>query len=142
GLLAWTQLVDPARHGRLRRSQRIFFALAMLAIAQPVVDLLLFSSAPRYARYATPADRLFGISPLTDQRPAGAVMLVEQRLTLGPCVALLRRPSLQARRVRARRPALSHPRRRLRRRHEDALALPARPSEMTSRNAVRLRAGS
>ena len=34
GLLAWTQLVDPARQGRLRRPQRIFFALGMLALAQ------------------------------------------------------------------------------------------------------------
>jgi putative membrane protein len=108
GLLVWTQLVDPARHRRLRRPQRIFFALAMLAITQPVVDLLLFSSTPRYARYASPTDRLFGISPLTDQRLAGAVMMVEQLLTLGTCVALLLRPYLQERRGRARRPALSH----------------------------------
>lgn len=106
GLLAWTQLVDPARHERLRRPQRILFALAMLVLAQPVVDLLLFSSEPRYQRYANPAHELFGISPLTDQRLAGAVMMVEQLLTLGICVALLLRPYLVGRR--ARRPALSH----------------------------------
>jgi putative membrane protein len=107
GVLVWTQLVDPARHGRLRRPQRIFFALAMLALTQPIVDTLLFSSAPRYDRYANLADRLFGLSPLTDQRLAGAVMMVEQLLTLGICVALLLRPYLQERRARAR-PALSH----------------------------------
>jgi cytochrome c oxidase assembly factor CtaG len=107
GILVWTQLVDPARHGRLRRPQRILFGLAMLALAQPVVDVLLFSSAPRYARYADPANRLFGISPLTDQRLAGAVMMVEQLLTVGTCVALLLRPYLQERRAGARRPALS-----------------------------------
>jgi cytochrome c oxidase assembly factor CtaG len=106
GILAWTQLVDPARHERLRRPQRILFALGMLALAQPVVDLLLFSSEPRYERYANPAHELFGISPLTDQRLAGAVMMVEQLLTLGICVALLLRPYLVGRR--ARRPALSH----------------------------------
>jgi putative membrane protein len=106
GVLAWTQLVDPARHERLRRPQRILFALAMLVLAQPVVDLLLFSSEPRYERYANPAHELFGISPLTDQRLAGAVMMVEQLLTLGICVALLLRPYLVGRR--ARRPALSH----------------------------------
>jgi len=105
GFLAWTQLVDPARHERLRRPQRIFFALAMLALAQPVVDVLLFSSAPVYARYAHPAEPLFGISPLTDQRLAGTVMMVEQLLTLGTCVALLLRPYLVGRR--ARRPVLS-----------------------------------
>jgi putative membrane protein len=105
GVLAWTQLVDPARQERLRRPQRVFFALAMLALAQPVVDVLLFSSAPVYARYAHPAEPLFGISPLTDQRLAGAVMMVEQLLTLGTCVALLLRPYLVGRR--ARRPVLS-----------------------------------
>src|SRR5204863_7580236 len=84
GLLVWTQLVDPARHGRLRRPQRIFFALAMLALTQPVVDFLLFSSSARarYARYADQPDRLFGLSPLTDQRLAGAAMMVEPLLTL------------------------------------------------------------
>src|SRR5206468_459235 len=108
GLLAWTQLVDPARHGRLRRPQRIFFALAMLALAQPVVDFLLFNSGPQYARYAHQPDRLFGLSPLTDQRLAGTVMMVEQLLTLGVCVAILLRPYLVERRARIRRPALSH----------------------------------
>jgi putative membrane protein len=107
GFLAWTQLVDPARHERLRRPQRIFFALGLLALAQPVVDLLLFSASPHYARYAGEADRLFGLSPLTDQRLAGAVMMTEQLLTLGLCVALLLRPYLQDRRARARHPALS-----------------------------------
>ena len=107
GILVWTQLVDPARHGRLRRPQRILFALAMLVLAQPVVDVLLFSSSPQYARYADPANRLFGISPLTDQRLAGAVMMVEQLLTVGTCVAFLLWPYLQDRRAGARRPALS-----------------------------------
>ena len=104
GLLVWTQLVDPARHGRLRRPQRIFFALGMLALTQPVVDFLLFSSSARYGRYAAQPDRLLGLSPLTDQRLAGAVMMVEQLLTLGIAVAILLRPYVG----RARAPALSH----------------------------------
>jgi cytochrome c oxidase assembly factor CtaG len=107
GTLAWTQLVDPARHGRLRRSQRIFFALAMLALTQPLVDALLFSSSPHYTAYAQVHDRLFGLSALTDQRLAGVVMMVEQLLALGICVALLLRPYLQERRERLRGPALS-----------------------------------
>ena len=106
GLLAWTQLVDPARHGRLRRPQRIFFALAMLAVTQPLVDFLLFSSSPAYGRYAHQPDGLFGLSPLTDQRLAGTVMMVEQLLTLGVCVGILLRPYLRERRARV--PALSH----------------------------------
>ncbi len=108
GTLAWTQLVDPARHERLRRPQRVFFALAMLALAQPLVDLLLFSSSAAYPRYAAQPDRLFGVSPLTDQRLAGVVMMVEQLLTLGICVALLLRPYLKERHSRLRGPALPH----------------------------------
>jgi cytochrome c oxidase assembly factor CtaG len=106
GLLVWTQLVDPARHGRLRRPQRIFFALGMLALTQPVVYFLLFSAGPHYGRYAAQPDRLLGLSPLTDQRLAGAVMMVEQLLTLGVCVGVLLRPYLRERRARV--PALSH----------------------------------
>ena len=101
GTLAWTQLVDPARHGRLRRPQRVFFALAMLAIAQPLVDVLLFSTGPVYARY----DGARGLSALADQRLAGVAMMVEQLLSLGICVALLLLPYL---RERVPRPALSH----------------------------------
>lgn len=108
GTLAWTQLVDPARHERLRRPQRVFFALAMLTLAQPLVDVLLFSSGPSYPRYAAQPERLFGLSPLTDQRLAGVVMMVEQLLALGICVALLLRPYLKERRGRLRGPALPH----------------------------------
>jgi putative membrane protein len=108
GTLVWMQLVDPARHGRLRRPQRIFFALALLALAQPLVDVLLFSSSAAYGRYAAQPDRVLGLSPLTDQRLAGVVMMVEQLLTLGTCVALLLRPYLRERRARVRGPALPH----------------------------------
>ena len=99
GTLAWVQLVDPARHGRLRRPQRVFFALAMLALAQPLVDALLFTP-PAYDRYTG----AYGISAQTDQRLAGAVMMVEQLLALGICVALLLRPYV---RERVRRPAFT-----------------------------------
>jgi putative membrane protein len=104
GTLAWTQLVDPARHGRLRRPQRVFFALAMLAISQPLVDVLLFTTGPVYPRYVG----AHGLSALTDQRLAGVVMMTEQLLTLGVCVTLLLRPYVRERRERARPPVLSH----------------------------------
>jgi putative membrane protein len=104
GTLAWTQLVDPARHGRLRRPQRVFFALAMLAISQPLVDALLFTTGPAYPRYVG----AHGLSALTDQRLAGVVMMTEQLLSLGICVGLLLRPYLKERRERVRPPALSH----------------------------------
>jgi cytochrome c oxidase assembly factor CtaG len=108
GTLAWTQLVDPARHGRLRRPQRIFFALAMLALAQPLVDALLFTTGPAYPRYAHVTDRPFGLSGLTDQRLAGVVMMVEQLLSLGICVAFLLRPYLRERRARLRGRMVAH----------------------------------
>ncbi len=100
GTLAWTQLVDPARHGWLRRPQRVFFALGMLALSQPLVDVLLFSTGPAYPRYAGS----HGISALTDQRLAGVVMMTEQLLTLGICVALVLRPY---RRERQQKPAFT-----------------------------------
>ena len=102
GTLVWIQLVDPARHGRLRRPERIFFALGMVALMQPLVDALLFSSGPAYARYADQPDRVFGLSPVTDQRLAGVVMMAEQLLALGICVAFLLRPYLRERRERLR----------------------------------------
>lgn len=108
GTLVWIQLVDPARHGRMRRPERIFFALGMVALMQPLVDALLFSSTPAYPRYAAQPDRLFGLSPLTDQRLAGVVMMTEQLLALGICVAFLLRPYLRERRERLRGPALQH----------------------------------
>jgi putative membrane protein len=103
GTLAWVQLVDPARHGRLRRPQRVFFALAMVAVSQPLVDLLLFTG-PAYPRYVG----AHGVSALTDQRLAGVVMMTEQLLSLGICVALLLRPYLKERRERVRPAALAH----------------------------------
>jgi cytochrome c oxidase assembly factor CtaG len=103
GTLAWAQLVDPARHGLLRRPQRVFFALAMLAVSQPLVDALLFTG-PAYPRYVG----AHGLSALTDQRLAGVVMMTEQLLSLGICVALLLWPYLKERRERVRPPALSH----------------------------------
>jgi len=63
------------------------------APTQPLVDALLFT-APAYDRYTG----AHGISAQTDQQLAGAVMMVEQLLALGVCVALLLRPYLRERR--------------------------------------------
>jgi len=59
----------------------------------PLVDVLLFSTSPAYPRYVG----AHGISALTDQRLAGVVMMTEQLLTLGICVALLLRPYVRQR---------------------------------------------
>jgi putative membrane protein len=89
GVLVWTQLVDPARRGELRRSGRIALAVGLFACGQILSDVLIFSFDPLYPAYAAQDERLLGLSPLADQQLAGIVMMVEQTITLGTCVALL-----------------------------------------------------
>jgi putative membrane protein len=89
GVLVWTQLVDPARRGELRRSGRIALAVLLFVCGQILADVLIFSSDPLYPAYAAQDERLLGLSPLADQQLAGIVMMVEQTITLGMCVALL-----------------------------------------------------
>ena len=91
GLLAWTQLIDPARRGVPTVAGRIAFALGMFACGTILADVLVFSFEPLYPAYALQDERLLGISPLTDQRLAGIAMMAEQLVTLGICVALLLR---------------------------------------------------
>jgi cytochrome c oxidase assembly factor CtaG len=100
GTLAWVQLIDPARHARLRPSGRILFAIGMLALSHPIIDGLLFSARVVYRPYALQPERLLGLSALTDQRIAAGVMMVEQLLTLGTCIAVLAWPYVQRRRAR------------------------------------------
>jgi putative membrane protein len=99
GTLVWTQLVDPARTARLTRGERIAYAFGLLVAGQPVMDVLLFSGHAIYGPYAHQPIRLLGLSPLTDQRLAGAVMLVEQLLTFGACIGVLLVPFLRRRRA-------------------------------------------
>jgi putative membrane protein len=89
GMLVWTQLVDPARRGELRRSGRIALAVLLFACGQVLADVLIFSLDPLYPAYAAQDERLLGLSPVADQQLAGIVMMVEQTITLGTCVALL-----------------------------------------------------
>ncbi|HEY3069697.1 MAG TPA: cytochrome c oxidase assembly protein [Gaiellaceae bacterium] len=89
GVLVWTQLVDPARRRELRRAGRIALAVALFACGQILADVLVFSFDPLYPAYAAQDERLLGLSPLADQSLAGIVMMAEQAVTLGTCVALL-----------------------------------------------------
>jgi putative membrane protein len=91
GLLVWTQMIDPAGSGRLRLPGRLAFTVAVFFAGQVLSDALVFSFHTYYPAYADQAGRLFGISPLADQRAAGLVMAVEQLLTLGTCFVLLLR---------------------------------------------------
>ena len=88
GILVWTLLVDPGSHRRLSVGGRVALAAAMFATGQILTDVLVFSFAPLYPAY----HGAYGISAVTDQQLAGIVMMVEQLLTLGTCVALLLLP--------------------------------------------------
>jgi len=83
GLLVWTQLVDPARRGRPVLAGRFAFAFLLFVCGQALSYLLVFSFDPLYPAYAAQDERLFGLSPLSDQKAAGLVMMVEQTLVLG-----------------------------------------------------------
>ena len=89
GVLVWIQLIDPARHGRLRVPQRLLFALSLFVFGQVLADVLLLSLTPLYPHYADQPVRVMGISPLLDQRLAGFVMMIEQALSLGTCALVL-----------------------------------------------------
>jgi cytochrome c oxidase assembly factor CtaG len=98
GLLVWTQIIDPARHGTSSVPQRIAFAVALFTAGQVLSYVLIFSFQPLYPTYAYQPARLFGWAPLLDQQLAGIVMMVEQVLTLGTAVAILLHVSSRRRR--------------------------------------------
>lgn len=83
GVLVWVQLIDPMRHHRLTVTERIGLAAVLFAAGQILAYVMVFSYRPFYGAYASQADRLLGLSPLTDQKLAGVVMMVEQTLTIG-----------------------------------------------------------
>ena len=71
----------------------VALAAALFAAGQVLTDVLVFSFTPLYPYYHG-AD---GLSALADQQVSGLVMMGEQLLTLGTCVALLLRPRWSAR---------------------------------------------
>jgi cytochrome c oxidase assembly factor CtaG len=96
GLLAWTQLVDPARRGVLSRPGRFAFALGMLVVGGALSNVLVAAAGPIYPAYAAQSERLLGLSPETDQDFAGLVMMAEQFLVLGAYFAFLLRAHFRA----------------------------------------------
>jgi putative membrane protein len=89
GALIWTLLIDPAGDGRLTVNGRIALAVVVFWTGQLLAYAFAFSFHPYYAVYEEQPERLFGLSPLGDQKLAGVVMMVEQALTLGVALALL-----------------------------------------------------
>ncbi len=71
-------------------------AAVLFAAGQILAYVLILSFSPLYRPYAAQDERLFGLSPLTDQRLAGLVMMSEQVVTLGLCARLPRQRLRQA----------------------------------------------
>jgi cytochrome c oxidase assembly factor CtaG len=88
GLLVWTQIVDPTRHGRLTPGGRALFAGAVLLAGSGLSEVLLLAG-PLYPHYAHVLHRPFGFTAAEDQRRAGLLMMAEQIATLGTAAALL-----------------------------------------------------
>ncbi|HEY1479245.1 MAG TPA: cytochrome c oxidase assembly protein [Gaiellales bacterium] len=91
GLLVWTLLIEPLPHPRLDLRRRILVAISLFALGTVLADTLILTPHVLYGAYATQPDRLWGISALTDQRLAGAVMMLEQLVSVGICLAFLTR---------------------------------------------------
>jgi cytochrome c oxidase assembly factor CtaG len=91
GLLVWTQIVDPTGHRRLSVGERVGYVALLFWTGQVLGYVIAFSPEVLYDPYATQAERLLGLSALSDQRLAAVVMMVEQALTLGVAFVLLYR---------------------------------------------------
>ena len=105
GLLVWTQIVDPTGHHRLSVGERAGYTALLFWTGQILAYVIAFSPEVLYDPYAEQTKRLLGLSPLTDQKLAAVVMMVEQALTLGIAFVLLYRLATERRAV----PATEHP---------------------------------
>jgi putative membrane protein len=89
GLLVWLLLVEPLPHPRHSLRTRMLVALLLFAFGTVLADTLILTPHTIYHPYAVQPERLWGLSSLTDQRLAGAVMMFEQLATIGICLAFL-----------------------------------------------------
>jgi putative membrane protein len=96
GLLVWIQLVDPLPRKRLSLRTRMGVAIGVFALGGVLANVLILAFHPLYPVYAAQPIRLWNLSPLTDQRLAGAVMMVEQLVTVTTCMAFLVRAHRRA----------------------------------------------
>jgi cytochrome c oxidase assembly factor CtaG len=97
GTLVWILLIDPVGHGRLSVNERLGLAVVLFWIGQVIAYPFVFGFQPYYDVYADQPVRLLGLSPLTDQKLAGVVMMGEQALTLGAAIVVLLHLARQAR---------------------------------------------
>jgi putative membrane protein len=89
GLLAWAQLVDPARRRALGAAWRACFALGLFVAAHAVLHPALLGGHVLYAPYRSVTGRPLGLSPLADQHLAAWLMTVEAAVVLGAFLLLL-----------------------------------------------------
>jgi len=97
GILIWTQIVDPSRHGRLTLGERLGYTALVFWTGQILAYVILFDPTPLFSTYDDQPVRLLGLSPLTDQKISGVVMMVEQVLTVGLAFVLLVRANQRRR---------------------------------------------
>jgi putative membrane protein len=97
GLLVWTQIIDPSRHHRLTLNERLGYTALVFWTGQIMAYVLLFDFSPLFPTYVDEPTRLLGLSPLTDQKLAGVVMMLEQAATVGLAFALLLRAAQRQR---------------------------------------------
>jgi len=101
GLLVWTQIIDPGRHRRLSLNERVGYTAVVFWTGQILAYVLVFAFQPLFSTYEDQTVRLLGLSPLTDQKLAGLVMMLEQTLTVGLAFVVLFRASRRQQRERA-----------------------------------------
>lgn len=89
GILVWTQIIDPSRHRRLTLNERLGYTALVFWTGQILSYVILFDYEPLYSTYAGQTVRLLGLSPLTDQKISGLVMMIEQTATVGLAFVLL-----------------------------------------------------
>jgi putative membrane protein len=97
GLLIWTQIIDPSRHHRLTLSERVGYTALVFCTGQIMAYVILFDYRPLFSTYVDEPVRLLGLSPLTDQKLAGVVMMIEQVATVGLAFLILLRAARRER---------------------------------------------
>jgi cytochrome c oxidase assembly factor CtaG len=101
GLLVWAQIVDPTGHRRMSIGERAGYAALLFWTGQILAYVIAFSPEVLFDPYTEQVERLLGLSPLTDQKLAAVVMMVEQAVTLGVAFVLLYRLASAERAARA-----------------------------------------
>ena len=105
GILAWMQIIDPARRARLTVGQRAMFAFTML-VASGLLAEVLIALHPVYPYYVHVRNRPFGWSAGQDQSKAALTMMAEQIATLAIAMTFLVRAHVE--RVSAELPGGTH----------------------------------